>query len=255
MTTEANDNDPRVSDAYQEMANETTPAELDRKVLAMAAAGARPPRGLPRTWFRPLAWAATIALSFALVLEITQVDDIQVDSVATPRADADLAEEFEESALPADAERAQKDEARVMQQLNKRSSDAPAAAKAAIAPAQLDTGVRDAAANAPAPASPAASQAPESSAESSRFAPAESDLLREAEDQDRMRSERGRAVSALEENKEQSEGCGEDARVSVESWYVCIQVLRDTGQTELAQQELEALLVEFPDFREPPGDR
>ena len=121
MTTEANDNDPRVSHAYHEMANETTSAELDRKVLAVAAAEARPPRGLPRTWFRPLAWAATIALSFALVLEITQVDDIQVDSVATPRADSDLAEEYEESPLPADAERKRENEARVQQQLNKRS--------------------------------------------------------------------------------------------------------------------------------------
>ena len=70
-----------------------------------------------------------------------------------------------------------------------------------------------------------------------------------------MRSEPARAVSALVQSKEQSDGCGEDVQASAESWYECIVVLRDTGQTELAQQELEALLVEFPDFREPPGER
>jgi hypothetical protein len=32
-------------------------------------------------------------------------------------------------------------------------------------------------------------------------------------------------------------------------------MLRDAGQTDLAQQELEALQAEFPDFREPVGDQ
>ena len=92
MTTEANDNDPRVSDAYHEMASEEPSAELDRKILSMAAAEASAAGGVPRAWLRPLAWAATVALSFALVLEISQVDD-----APTPRADADLPEILEES--------------------------------------------------------------------------------------------------------------------------------------------------------------
>lgn len=222
MTTRANDNDPRVSDAYREIANEQTPAELDRKILAMAAAEARGSRGLPRAWFRPLAWAATIALSFALVLEITQVDDIQPDNVVIPRSDADLAGVSDESAeLPAaaaDAAGKQEDEVRMLQQLNKRSADAPAAAKAAIAPA-------------------------------------EPEVLREAEEQASLRAEPGRAVSAAVERKEQSDGCSEDARTSVETWYECVRNLRDAGQTDRAQQEFEELLLAFPDFREPPGDQ
>jgi len=222
MTTDADNNDPRVSDAYREMAHEETPAELDRKVLAMAAAGARTPRGLPRTWFRPLAWAATIALSFALVLEITQVEDVQLDQAASPRADADLEEIIVESPLPADAVGKQEDEASLQQRLNKRSSDAPA---------------------------------PESASVEMNFAPAEPSLLREAEEQARMRSEAGRAVDSYVETKEQSEGCGKDASASAQTWYECVRALRDSGQTDLAQRELEALLAEFPDFREPPGDQ
>lgn len=241
MTTEANDNDPRVTDAYREVAKETTSADLDRKILAMAATEVRATRGLPKTWFRPVAWAATIALSFALVLEITQVDN-----VATPRTDADMAETVEESPLPADAAEKQKNEALMRQQLNKRSSDAPAAAKAAIAPAQLETAAKDTAVNTPAPES--LSAAPDLEQD-------DLGLLREAEEEARLRSAPGRTMSALVERKEQPEGCDEDARASAKTWYECVTVLRDAGQLEAAQQELDALLAEFPDFREPSGDQ
>jgi len=221
MTTEANDNDPRVSDAYREIAHEKTPAGLDRKILAMAAAEARAAHGVPRTWFRPLAWAATIALSFALVLEITQVDEIaHIGDVASPRADADLAERAEESPPPADAGDAlgkQKNEELMRQQLNKRSSDAPAAAKVTISPAQRERAAA-------------------------------------AEEQDRMLPEPARTFAAIAEEKEQDNSCDADARASSETWFECVSALRDAGQTESAEQELEALLAEFPDFREPPGN-
>jgi hypothetical protein len=225
MMTEANDNDPRVSDVYRNLANETTPAELDRKVLAMAADEARASRGVPSTWFRPLAWAATVALSFALVLEITQV---------------------EENPQPAEATRKQKDEAGMKQQLNKRSSDAAAGRKATIVPAQPEAAARDAAANTPIPESLAVTPALEQDSLG---------LVREVEEEARARSEPGRTASAFAESKEWSDGCGEDARESAESWYECVEFLRDAGRTAAAQQELEALLVDFPDFREPSGDR
>lgn len=243
MTTEANGNDPRVSDAYREMAVETTPPELDRKILAMAASEARAVHRLPRTWFRPLAWAATIALSFALVLEISQVED-----VAPPRADADLAEVVEESPRPADTAAKQKDEARLRQQLNKRSSDPPAAAKVMISPdaSAPAAEVADAAANAP---------ASEGSAVAADFEQDDMSLLREAEEQARMQSGPARAVAAVVEAKELLDSCDKDARASSESWYECVTLLRDAGRLESAEQELEALLVEFPDFREPPGEQ
>ena len=82
MTTESNHNDPRVSEAYQGLATETTPPELDHKILAMAAQ-ARPRYGLARAWISPVAWAATIGLSLAIVLEISQLQH------ETRRIDAD----------------------------------------------------------------------------------------------------------------------------------------------------------------------
>ena len=236
MTTEANDKDPRVADVYRDIASEETPAELDRKVLAMAAAEARVAHGFPRTWFRPLAWAATIALSFSFVLEMSQVDD-----VPTPRTDADLAEVLEESAAPVDAAGKQKDEGRIRQQLSKRSSDAPAAMKVTIAPAQPEPATADALA--PALESPAVG----SSSVESDFAV--------AEEQARSRAEPARALAPYAEKKEQAEGCDEDSRASADMWYQCVKDLRTAGRDEPARQELEALLAQFPDFREPSEDR
>jgi hypothetical protein len=240
MTTEANDKDPRVADVYRDIASEETPAELDRKVLAMAAAEARVAHGFPRTWFRPLAWAATIALSFAFVLEMSQVDD-----VPTPRTDADLAEVLEESAAPVDAAGKQKDEGRIRQQLSKRSSDTPATMKVTITPAQPEPATADALANTPAPAleSPAVG----SSSVESDFAV--------ADEQARSRAEPARALALYAEKKEQAEGCDKDARASADAWYQCVEDLRTAGQDEPARQELEALLAQFPDFREPSEDK
>ena len=238
MTTEANDNDPRVSDAYREIGSEETPAELDRKVLATAAAEVRAANGFPRTWFRPLAWAATVALSFAFILEISQVDD----------APAPLAEE---SPRPLDAEAKQKDEGRVRQQLNKRSSDAPATMKVTITPAQPVPSTADEALNQPAMESPSVA----SPSVASEFELDDMCMLREAEEQARTRSEPARSFAAIVEKKEQSEGCDEDARASANTWYQCVKTLRDAGQMEPAQQELEALLAKFPDFREPAEQR
>ena len=72
MTTEANNSDPRVSEAYRSSATETTPPELDETILKMAANRAPTRYGLARGWLRSLAWAATIGLSQAFKLEISQ---------------------------------------------------------------------------------------------------------------------------------------------------------------------------------------
>lgn len=239
MTSEANDNDPRVSRAYREIANEETPAELDRAVLAMAAAEARPAKGVSRNLFRPLAWAATIALSFAFVLEMSEVGEEPMI-----QTDADLAEVLQEG--PATPETTsegtrdeRKDEGRLKQQLNKRSSDVPVSGKAALAPAS-------------APPPEMSSVAAEAESDSSG-------LLREAEERARVQSEAAGAVSAYAVQEALVDGCDEAARESAKTWYECVENLRAAGQDELARRELEHLRAEFPDFREPaeqaPPDR
>ena len=64
--------DESVARAYRNLAEERTPEHLDRAVLGRAARAVRPGYARSRAWTRPLAWAATIALSVAIVLELTR---------------------------------------------------------------------------------------------------------------------------------------------------------------------------------------
>ena len=87
----------RVSETYRDIATETSPANLDDKVMAMARQEARTRYGLARAWIRPVAWAATIGLSFAFILEMTYFSDDAppIDTVmpASTENDADTGAE------------------------------------------------------------------------------------------------------------------------------------------------------------------
>ncbi len=86
----------RVSEAYRGIARETPPAKLDESVMAMARQEARTRYGLARAWIRPVAWAATIALSFAFILELTYFSGgppIDAPHPAGPEADIGQYEE------------------------------------------------------------------------------------------------------------------------------------------------------------------
>lgn len=92
MTT--NTDDKRISNTYRELADERVPAALDEKILVMAKEEARARRGLAPAWFRPVAWAATIGLTFAFLLEMSQLDEAPVPPaspapVLAPAAEAE----------------------------------------------------------------------------------------------------------------------------------------------------------------------
>lgn len=80
----------RVSETYRDIARETSPANLDDRVMAMARQEARTRYGVARAWIRPVAWAATIGLSFAFILELTYFsDEAPIDAAipASPESD------------------------------------------------------------------------------------------------------------------------------------------------------------------------
>jgi hypothetical protein len=222
MTTEQDNK--RVSDAYREVANEVTPAELDARILASAARDARSRYGLARAWVRPVAWAATIGLSLAFMLELTWFAD------APPEVPA------EKVAAPED--RARQD-AEVMKA---KQEDARTRAIARQAESQ----------SLAAPASSGA-EPKRASAELDQDAPAteEASLFRQAEQQARGQTESALSYAA---SKDRDHACDDRARATAESWYRCIRDLREQGLVGDAAAELEALLGVFPDFREPPPE-
>ena len=79
--------------------------------------------------------------------------------------------------------------------------------------------------------------------------------LSETEEALRLRASEAQPTATPAEKKEQAEHCDAAARDAAESWYSCIEGLREDGLADAARQELEALLIAFPDFREPEQDK
>jgi len=75
----SNDNrqadNPDPSTAYRAVANERTPPALDRAVLSLAEQEARVSAGSDwlYRWYRPAVFVATVGLSFALILELSEM--------------------------------------------------------------------------------------------------------------------------------------------------------------------------------------
>lgn len=67
-------NDPEVSAHYRAFAKETTPNRLDQIVLRAASKAVRSDSqtGWGATWYRPVTFVATLGLSLALLLEISE---------------------------------------------------------------------------------------------------------------------------------------------------------------------------------------
>jgi hypothetical protein len=227
MTTDKDNK--RVSDAYRELARETTPAALDERVLAMAARESRSRYGLARAWIRPVAWAAMIGISLAFMLEITWFTDVpQGDGAPQPAAAAERARQ--------DAE-----------VIKARQEDSLHEAAAEQADAQAVT----------APASPgsAAMSPPVADEEPKRaLVIEEASLPADVGQRARLQavSERRETAVSKVATPDAERLCDSEARASAETWYACIRALRDQGLDDEAAAELEALLGAFPDFREPP---
>lgn len=230
MNTETNHSDTRVSEAYRALATETTPHELDDTILKMAASNVPTRYARVRGWLRPVAWAATIGLSLAFILEISRYQEI-------PVAPAPVIEKGEVRAISHDAAVTSKDEDIVSRKLKKRA-DAPVAGKA-LAPS-ADSAM-------PA-AMESAFQRPDSATDGASALP-------ETEETVRLRASEARPAALPAENKEQVKHCDAASRATAETWYSCVESLKEDGLADAARQELDALLIKFPDFREPGPDR
>ena len=204
--------DKRISETYRDLASERTPAELDQKVLTMAASEARTRYGLARAWIRPVAWAATIGLSLAFILEMSQLADLPVPAETPTAAPAPM---------PASS--------RVESAVQEESEQSGAAPADAYAGEDMDR-LREAEEKAPLRADRARA------AKAIVEEPAAAAL---------------QATRSLEKRESASMYCDEARRRSADSWYECIVKLRKEGLLAEAASELEALREVFPAFREP----
>ena len=215
MTNERRANEPGVehdalvSDTYRDAARESAPAHLDKKVLDAAARAARPRYSLFRAWTRPAAWAATIMLSAALILELTQPTVQQpatMDAIAPGgAAEPDLAkrERMVREPKVKDDDMLQRAEemARFEDSLNQQPDQAAPESEERVA-------------------APAAAFAVSSKA----------------------------ALDSSNGLANDLSPCDAEATAEPESWLVCIIELEAAGLTDIADEQRALLAEAFPDF-------
>lgn len=267
--------DDRITRAYRELATERTPVHLDRAVLGRARSAVRPRYSRLRSWTRPLAWAATVMLSVAIVLQIGDVPGpagIVYDEPATA-----LHEEVSEAHVPA------------LEAAEDGPSDKPSSVQFDESPAAMParspntaTDVRDDAALGraasdeaiPEPASerrqraklvqepkleqqPAAPEAP-----ADAFAPRDADMLQRAAEMARTRSGENRDTASQDsadgaiglsslDFRNEPRSCDETATQTAETWLECIAQLEEAGFVDAAVLERKLLREVFPDFEAP----
>lgn len=228
--------DAHVADLYRDLADESTPQHLDDKVLRMAAREGRTRYSLVRGWMRPAAWAATIGLSLVIVMELTLFSTIDPDYVQPAAVEPTPGRSDAKEAAPLEAASALPDEAGTgeMRPVAKRSR-APDGDDADDLVPQTLTIVRDAEELARVQAGP---DQPVASVEEKQEAPQADIASSTAFAAGAMRAE-GMAVAA---------GCSAGEREAAESWHACIERLREQGQDELAEEEEEAFVDEYPDY-------
>ena len=213
MTEERNPSDARadalVSQAYRDLADERTPEHFDRIVLRAAAKEARPRYSRFIAWTRPMAWAATVMLSVALVLEVTNTplpgvvsfdETISTFEVASPEADA-------------------KDDGPV---------DLP---EESVTPASELT----------------KKQRNDMRQKAAEFKIKNEDMMRQAEELARVQVGENDQPSAAAFSAPVTD-CDEDAVATPQTWLECIVALEDAGRDDAARDQRAMLAEAFPDF-------
>lgn len=256
------DTDELVSETYRAIADERTPDYLNKAVLRDAAKAARPRYLRSVSWTRPLAWAATITLSVALVLEVSnlpapgpeafdgssKLELQQSEPDAAAGAVDDAREPVLEESVPPGASVALP-----------QSATLNATAKQMTTQRELEKPVLD-----------------EGRFEAARSRENTSDTVNaaESESRDAHMMDRTDGIARMQdsEKKEQVPAasfapsapvtaqkaaglistavtCDEIARSSAESWHQCVLQLESAGFADEADRQRKALQEAFPDFK------
>ena len=228
--------DALVSETYRELADERAPQHLDRAVLQMAA-GKDAHSGFNFSLLmKPVAWAATIALSLAIVLEFselpTEVRQAVPAAEPVPAPLVDLSENEAKPKLDSFAVAAPGTNQSAMKKQSV-SQERPSLVDAE-SPSKEDSAdveevvVTDSAARITAPA---ASSNADFAATTESF------------------RERTAGMSQLSEEKAESgamQECAAEARMTAESWLSCIKDLHALGAFGAAAREFESFSDEYP---------
>ena len=256
------DSDPKVSAEYRAIATERTPPGLDAEVLkkADAAVGNSGLRGFTAFWFRPLAFVATLGLSLALLLEVTQPPDLQ--SVRSTEAEIGRpeSESIVEDPAPADIGATTEVRGRVDLPTQSKPTTEPSAAAPAISRSHNEA------------ISPPATliSPPTDEHYSADFAYSREESAKLTQERDRARAGARLELRQFQaDNVTQAENvaglrttlnlvdlvarpCTKEQLAVPATWWQCITDLEEAGRYEEAKAELDLFTTAHPDFEAPP---
>ncbi len=256
-------NDRELREAYRSLATERTPEHLDRAVLAEAAAATKRRSSPMIPWRRPLAWAATIALSFALILEFTQTNPdlvppppaTEADFTQVDEREADVPMKDVADAMPSVASDLDAVEEAIAMPAESREETAAPAIKSEAAKRERMNELEIMSAPQPA-AGAVADEQPSPEPADALASPAESELREAARRAEQQVLERQNlpASQALRQSSDQfieldpgEPICEAKLREAADTWLRCIEALFDGGQNSEAQMELLHYRRAFPD--------
>jgi len=249
--------DALVNETYRRLASEKAPEHLDRAVLEQALAnqssGEKRTVGKPlfARWMKPVAWAATVGLSLAIVLDASKLPSVTDADRAMPEAGIAeprrIKDEFEGAAV--EAKEVIERRARLAASPTREVDDGPLTApqesadNSALENSSLEK--RTPKLKQEAYAAGASGISPVS-----RTAmPEQSSDAMQAEPQDERLEQPALPAAALAYSRVQEKpesACPESARESANAWLQCIEDLRLTGDKDAADREYVLFVFEFP---------
>jgi len=284
--------DSLVTQTYRDSATETAPASLNETVLRQAKAGGG--RGYSRSilWLRPMAWAATIGLCLAIVVELSGVPQPEPGMfevpesrsvTGAPQAEDELAAEMpalEQDAPVGDSRSQIYEESPASpvsdagEDVQKILRDQEGRSESKIEPFQASP-ARDIVAEgriAESVAAEAAGDAVSAPAETDTADPGafrvdDAPILERAENEARLREGQDEGArqlavpssavmpaAALEADAVATEApCDDDTIATPETWFACIEELETAGLADVAREQRVLLQDAFPEF-EPPSE-
>lgn len=239
-----------VRETYREIANERSPERLDKAVLARATRAAKPRYSRLITWTRPMAWAATVLLSVALVLQITDTPEVQPAADVAPAFDAPaedapaLRKQSELEDGPAPEENPALEESAQLEEIAEVSGRDDA-----------QTAIQSFSSGGPpaGPQDPPAAPAADATFEPEAFEMKDTDILQRAEEMARTREgvtadSAFAASSAVGLRAVARPACDDTVTDDPETWLDCIENLEKAGFDDEAARQRELLTAAFPDF-------
>ena len=248
--------DALVSRTYREAAVEQVPDELDQAVLQRARQRSSNRYSRSVVWLRPMAWAATIGLCLAIVVEINNVPQPTREQIALPAASADAmapVERVREEAAPArsvqggtgttNMNKSVSHETEALQQRTKKTVDAKGRVSLQNVPQHSKS---DAGESAFAPPEVTESLKLKDNRESMPL------MLEEADGASGFQSISGTANYANTPSPASLEvtapACNPKARTTPQTWLECIEALEENDLDDLAGEQRDQLRKAFPDF-------